>query len=208
MSSPIRVFVYAHDPISQAGVSSQLRCRPEIAVVDPADVDAAAVALVVADVFDEATAQVCRALQRNGCPRIVLVATQLDDRAMMDAIEAGVCGLLRRSDATPERLIQSIVVAGRGDGSVPPDMLGRLLEQVSQMQRQLLAPHGLSLRGLAEREVAVLRLVAEGLDTGEIAAKLCYSERTIKNVIHDMTTRLQLRNRAHTVAYAVREGLI
>jgi DNA-binding NarL/FixJ family response regulator len=56
--------------------------------------------------------------------------------------------------------------------------------------------------------VEVLRLVAEGLDTGEIAKRLSYSERTIKNVIHDVVTRLNLRNRSHAVAYALREGLI
>jgi DNA-binding NarL/FixJ family response regulator len=61
---------------------------------------------------------------------------------------------------------------------------------------------------LFEREIDVLRLVAAGLDTSEIAGKLAYSERTIKNVIHDITSRLCLRNRTHAVAWAVREGLI
>ena len=64
------------------------------------------------------------------------------------------------------------------------------------------------MSGLTEREIEVLRLVAEGLDTAEIADKLAYSERTIKNVIHDITSRLCLRNRTHAVAWAVREGLI
>jgi DNA-binding NarL/FixJ family response regulator len=54
----------------------------------------------------------------------------------------------------------------------------------------------------------VLRLVADGLSTREIATKLCYSERTIKAVIQELTTRLYLRNRAHAVAYAVRNGWI
>ena len=54
----------------------------------------------------------------------------------------------------------------------------------------------------------MLRLVADGLDTSEIASRMCYSERTVKNVLHDLTTRLQLKNRTHAVAYAVREGLI
>jgi DNA-binding NarL/FixJ family response regulator len=98
--------------------------------------------------------------------------------------------------------------AAAGDGSVPPDLLGRLLRQVGRLQRQVLAPRGLTFTGLSEREVDVLRLVADGLDTSEIARHLSYSERTIKNVIHDITTRLQLRNRAQAVAYAMREGLI
>ena len=67
---------------------------------------------------------------------------------------------------------------------------------------------GAPVSGLAPREIDVLRLVAEGMDTGEIASKLSYSERTVKNVVHGLTTRLQLRNRAHAVAYAFREGYI
>jgi DNA-binding NarL/FixJ family response regulator len=66
----------------------------------------------------------------------------------------------------------------------------------------------LSLTGFSGRELDVLRLLSEGWDTAEIAEKLAYSERTVKNVIHDITTRLQLRNRSHAVAYAVRQGLI
>jgi DNA-binding NarL/FixJ family response regulator len=62
--------------------------------------------------------------------------------------------------------------------------------------------------GLSDREVRVLQLVADGWDTAEIAGELCYSERTVKNILHDLTTRLQLRNRSHAVAYALREGLI
>jgi DNA-binding NarL/FixJ family response regulator len=62
--------------------------------------------------------------------------------------------------------------------------------------------------GLRSREIAVLQLVAEGYDTAEIARTLAYSERTIKKVLHDMTIRLQLRNRSHAVAYALRAGFI
>jgi DNA-binding NarL/FixJ family response regulator len=91
---------------------------------------------------------------------------------------------------------------------VPPDLLGRLLDQVGRLQRQVLAPRGLTFTGLATREIEVLRLVADGLSTGEIAVELCYSERTVKNVLHDITTRLHLRNRSHAVAYALRQGLI
>ena len=66
----------------------------------------------------------------------------------------------------------------------------------------------LRFSGLTEREIQVLRLIADGLDTAEVARELAFSERTIKSILHDVTTRLQLRNRSHAVAYAVREGLI
>jgi DNA-binding NarL/FixJ family response regulator len=208
MSERIPVFIYARDPLSQAGIASQLRGRPEVLVVDDADVDGATVALVVADEVDEETTRAARALQRNGCPRVVMVITRLDDPGLLAAVEAGACGLVRRSDAVPERLAAAVESAASGDGTVPPDLLGRLLAQMGRLHRQVLAPRGLTFSGLSEREITVLKLVADGLDTSEVANQLFYSERTVKNVIHDVTTRLNLRNRTHAVAYAVRQGLI
>jgi DNA-binding NarL/FixJ family response regulator len=123
-------------------------------------------------------------------------------------VEAGACGFLRRADATPERLVETIRSAASGDGSMSSDLLGRLLNQICTLSNTMLSQRGLSLAGLADREVEVLRLIADGFGTAEIAEKMCYSERTVKNVLHDVTTRLQLRNRSHAVAYALRRGLI
>lgn len=208
MEQRISVYVYATDPISQAGVSSQLRQRPEILVVDQSDVDQAQVALIIAEVVDDATLRILRAVQRGGVPRTVLVATVLDESGVVAAAEAGASALLRRHEATPERMTHVIVRVAAGEGVIPPDLLARLLGQVGRLQRQILAPRGLTFSGLSEREIDVLRLVAEGLDTAEIARRMAFSERTIKSILHDVTTRLQLRNRAHAVAYALREGLI
>jgi DNA-binding NarL/FixJ family response regulator len=138
----------------------------------------------------------------------VVVATRLDDAGMLHAVEAGACALMRRSEAVPGQLVSTVRRAAAGDGSVPPDLLGRLLEQIGRLQRQVLTPRGLTFSGMSEREIEVLRLIADGLDTTEVAGRLCYSERTVKNVLHDVTSRLRLRNRTHAVAYAVRHGLI
>jgi DNA-binding NarL/FixJ family response regulator len=204
----VSVSVHARDPISEAGVASQLRPRPEVRVLRAEEVEQADVAVIVVDVVDDDAVQMLRTVQRRGVARAVLVASRLDDGDLVAAVEVGVVGLIRRSESTPERLVQVIGSAASGDGSVPPDLLGRLLDQLGRLQRHVLAPRGLTFTGLAEREIEVLRLVADGYDTGEIASKLAYSERTIKNVLHDVTSRLQLRNRSHAVAYAVRQGLI
>lgn len=204
----VPVYVHARDPISEAGVASSLRPRPEVRVVRHSEVDEAKVAVIVVDGVDDDAVRMLRMVQRRGLARTVLVASRLDDGDLVSAVEVGVVGLVRRSEATPDRLVAVITSAASGEGSVPPDLLGRLLDQVGKLQRQVLSPRGLTFTGLATREIEVLRLVADGYDTADIAASLSYSERTVKNVLHDVTTRLQLRNRSHAVAYALRQGLI
>jgi len=203
----ITTYIHADDPISRAGVASQLRPRPEVRVLEGSDPDGATVALVVADKVDKPSLRAIRSLRQRGTS-VVLVVVEMDDASLVSAIEAGIAALVRRAEATADRLVSVIRSAAAGEAAVPPDLLGRLLNQVGQLQRQVLAPRGLSFAVLADREVEVLRLVAEGLDTAEIASRLSYSQRTIKTVLHDVTTRLQLRNRSHAVAYALREGLI
>jgi DNA-binding NarL/FixJ family response regulator len=201
----IATCVLADDPVSEAGIIAQLRHRPEVELVD-ADAPASIVIVVVDEVNEVAARMVDAALARRA--QAVVVVTRLDDAGMFAALEAGACGLLRRSEASSDSLVALIQAAARGAGSVPPDLLGRLLNQLGRLQRQVLAPRGITMSGLSGREIEVLRLVADGYETSEIAGRLAYSERTIKNVIHDVTSRLRLRNRTHAVAWAVREGLI
>jgi len=204
----VKVAVVASDPVSAMGITSELRLRSDILVVDRSGPDLPEVTVLVADEVDAGTLSLVRSLQREGSGRVVLVVARLDDAGLLAAVEAGACGILRRAEADPRRVADTVLAAASGDGSLPPDLLGRLLDQMSKLQRQVLAPRGLSLNGFSEREVDVLRLLSEGWDTREIAEKLCYSERTVKNVIHDITARLHLRNRSHAVAYAVRAGVI
>jgi DNA-binding NarL/FixJ family response regulator len=209
MNRHVRVHVHAVDPILKAGVVSHLRPRPEVRIVSEEDAEQACVAVVVADRVDDATLHLLRKLHRESAgPRTVLVVGDLDDADLVDVVEAGVVGVLRRPDASADRLVTAILAAARNEGTVPPDLLGRLLDQVGALQRGVLGPKGIAFNGLAAREIEVLKLVADGCDTSEIATRLAYSERTVKNVLHDITTRLQLRNRSHAVAYALRQGLI
>lgn len=201
----ITVFVQAHDPILRAGVLSQLRQRPEVQL---ADLDEARVVLLVGDSVDDELLRSLKALRCRADLRILVISRHIDDAGLIAVMEIGVAGLVRRAEATPDRLISIIEAAAKGDGSLPPDLLGRLLAQVGNIQRDVLGPRGLSFTGLADREIQVLRLVADGYDTAEIATRLCYSQRTVKSVMHDLTTRLNLRNRSHAVAYALRNGLL
>lgn len=204
----IRVDLRAQDPISRAGLASHLRTRPEVVVIDGEGADPPQVVVVAVDVIDDGVLRTLRQTQRAGALRGVLVITHIDEQQLVRAAECGFVGVVRRDDATADRLVQVIGAVANGEGYVPPDLLGSLLQQVGRVQGQVLGPQGLNFTGLASREIEVLRLVAEGYDTGDIAVRLSYSERTIKNVLHAVMTRLHLRNRSHAVAYALRQGLI
>jgi DNA-binding NarL/FixJ family response regulator len=202
----VPVLVCSADPVSHAGISSQLRGG---GVLETTDLDAPdAVALVVVDQVDSDCVATMRSLRSRGAQHVLLLVSRIDEKGVLAAVEAGATSILRRSEATPGNLLAAIRAASAGEGALPPDLLGRLLSQVGRLQRQVLHPRGLTFTGLTDREVSVLRLLADGLDTVEVGEKLYYSERTVKNIIHDVTSRLQLRNRTHAVAYAIREGLI
>lgn len=213
MSGPVIVRVHALDPISESGILAQLRECPDIRVAGSGDhgTDQRArpsVALAVIDLADDDATGWLRSLHRRDGLPLVLVVGQLDSRALITVVESGVRAVTRRCEATPARLSQLLRAAAANGGELPPDLLGQLLDQVGQLNRGLHGPRGLGLNGLTDRENTVLRLVADGLSTREIASQLAYSERTIKTIIQELTTRLYLRNRAHAVAYAVRNGWI
>ena len=207
MTDRIPLVVEADDPVLRSGVASELRTQPDIRVLSPEDRAEAEVAVVVADHVDAKAMQVVQSFRRCGDVRVVLVVAGLDDSGVLAAAEAGVSGLVRRCEASGDRLAAAVRAAARGEGTVPADLLARLLDQVGRLQRNGGANATL-LAGFTEREIEVLRLVAEGCDTAEIAYRLSYSQRTIKNIVHDVTTRFDLRNRAHATAYALRAGVI
>lgn len=202
------VVVCATDQILRDGVRMTLRTREEVSLLDEDDAGPSTVALLVTDRLDDAMIRQLRSLQARGFTRIVLVASEVDDAEVLSAIEHGVCAVARRCDTTPDVLVRLVKAATAGEGALPPDLLGKLLNRVSRLQRQVLEPRGINLSGISNRETEVLRLVAAGMSTKEIADRLCYSQRTVKSILHDVTNRFQLRNRSHAVAYAMREGLI
>ncbi|MEU8825098.1 LuxR C-terminal-related transcriptional regulator [Streptomyces sp. NPDC048636] len=204
----VSVAVYAADPVLRVGIAHQLRQRPEVGLLDEADAERAQVSLVVVDTVDDDVTTLLQRLRHNADTRTGLVVGTLGSGALQRVIECGVSAVLRRAEADQDQLLHLVLAIARGEGVLPGDLLGKLLAHVGGVQRSALDPRGVSLSTLTTREADMLRLVAEGLDTAEIARKTAYSERTVKNVLHEIITRLQLRNRAHAVGYALRNGLI
>lgn len=208
MTARIKVTFRTTDPLTQAGTAAALRGRPEIRLVDRGAEDDDTVAIVITDRLDITGRDLLRTVKAQGLSRIVLVLSEIDDNDLLAAVELGVRAVTRRAEASPEGLVELVRRAATGDAALPPDLLGRLLTQVSRLQRHVLEPKGLDVFGMSEREKQVLRLVSQGFETREIAERMCYSQRTVKTILHDVTNRFQLRNRSHAVAYAIREGLI
>lgn len=202
------VFVHADDAVILAGLEYLLRQCSEVYVVPTRDIDTAHVAILGVDRIDDAAVRTVAGIQRDGCPRVLIVAAVLDECAMVAAAEAGVLGLLRRQDATSASLVSTVRRVAAGRASVPDDLIAGLLQLAGRTRRDIDAIGGPATTTLSEREQEILRLLADGCSTSEIASDLCYSERTVKGVIHDFTSRLQLRNRSHAVAFALRNGII
>ncbi|OLF15570.1 hypothetical protein BU204_21785 [Actinophytocola xanthii] len=137
---------------------------------------------------------------RCGRCRLVVVADSVEAGEVLRAVRAGALALLE-STADPARLAAAVRAAARGEGRLPHAVLLALLDRPAPPPPAVLSP-------LTARQTAVLELVAEGHGNAAIARALSCSAHTVKNVIYDLMARLQVRNRSHAVARAVRAGLI
>lgn len=140
-------------------------------------------------------------LADGSATRLVATVRVASEQQVREIVEAGVGAVLPHHSLTPDTLVASLRAVVAGTVTLPGDLLARLLIHVTQAS--ILGPAQLNAR-----ERSVLRLLAEGQDTRGIAEDLCFSERTVKNVVHDVLTKLNCRTRAQAVALATREGVI
>ena len=197
----IAVRPMAQDPVSLAGLSAILGRRSQLTLVFQSGQPVNVVVFAVETLLPSDVAEL-RAVRAEGTP-VVLLARGIEDASLMTLVECGVVAFLDRSSASEDELTDAVVAAAAGEGVMSKQDLGRLLGLVRKAQTT--APGAL---GLSARETDILRLIADGFDTSEVARELAYSESTVKHALQELTTRLQLRNRCHAVAFALRAGLI
>jgi DNA-binding NarL/FixJ family response regulator len=138
--------------------------------------------------------------------RVVILTTFDLDEYVVDALRAGASGFLLK-DAPPEDLVRAIRTAAAGDALLSPAVTRRLLDAVVPrlLERR---PPPRALDALTERELDVLRLVAEGLANAEIADRLVVTEATVKTHVSHVLAKLGLRDRVQAVVYAYDVGLV
>jgi DNA-binding NarL/FixJ family response regulator len=211
VTKPVTVAVLSNDPLTGQGVSAYLGTYSGVTSLPPEHLGSADVVLVLAG---QVTADTLSLIQRAAAQApgrelpFVLVCDDIRESQLLRALNFGMVSVLLREDTDFDRIVGALQTARDGGADIPSDARGWLESRIRIIQRDVLDPRGLTTAGLFTREVDVLRLLADGLDTLEIAERLNYSERTVRNIIHGVLTRLKLRNRVHAVAYALRNGVI
>lgn len=157
-----------------------------------------AVMLAAAGSVDDAVGACPPGWWRDGAAPLLVADAFCPDQTRR-AVELGVRVLLPTPRATGDRLAAAVRAAQHGEGLLPHELLDGILDPAPT------APDGTPL---TTRQTEVLALVAEGLGNAEIARRLACSAHTVKNVVYELMARLQVRNRAHAVAHAVRGGLV
>jgi DNA-binding NarL/FixJ family response regulator len=137
--------------------------------------------------------------------RVLMLTVSADETAVADAILAGACGYLLK-DASPDQIVAGVQAAAAGESllssRIAADLLERLREGGSLTSGETEATE------LTERELQVLRLMAEGMDNREIAEELVISVQTVKNHVSNVLAKLEVQNRIQAAVHAVRRRLL
>ncbi len=214
--SDIRVLVVDDQELFRRGLTMLLGVESDIEVVGEAadGVSAAALAagtqpdVVLMDVrMPRQTGIEACAAMKDAAPkaRIVMLTVSDDEADLYDAVKSGASGYLLK-DSSIEEVAQAIRVVADGQSLISPSMAIKLLDEFKQMART--DRQAVPTPRLTERELEVLRLVAQGLNNREIAKQLFISENTVKNHVRNILEKLQLHSRMEAVMYAVREKIL
>jgi DNA-binding NarL/FixJ family response regulator len=138
--------------------------------------------------------------------RVVVLTISDQDGDVMDAILAGACGYLLK-DSSIHDLIRGINSAAIGESLISPHIAGKVLQRVRASTPSSIDAETIRSE-LSDREIQVLKLIANGKDNALIAAELHISPKTVKNHISNILMKLQIDNRIQAAVYAVRSGIV
>jgi DNA-binding NarL/FixJ family response regulator len=138
--------------------------------------------------------------------RVVVLTISADDDDVMNAVMAGACGYLLK-DSSIQELIAGIRAASEGESLISPQIAAKVLQRLRAQSKD--ADAAATIRAeLSDRELEVLKLIANGKDNAQIASELFISPKTVKNHISNILMKLQIENRIQAAVYAVRSGIV
>jgi len=138
--------------------------------------------------------------------RVVVLTISADDDDVMNAVLAGACGYLLK-DSSIQDLVAGIIAAAAGESLISPQIASKVLQRLRSQTSHADAAETIRAE-LSDREIEVLKLIANGKDNAQIAAELFISPKTVKNHISNILMKLQIDNRIQAAVYAVRSGIV
>ena len=138
--------------------------------------------------------------------RVVVLTISADDDDVMNAVMAGACGYLLKNSSIQE-LIAGIRAASEGESLISPQIAAKVLQRLRAQSKDADAAEVIRAE-LSDRELEVLKLIANGKDNAQIARELFISPKTVKNHISNILMKLQIENRIQAAVYAVRSGIV
>jgi NarL family two-component system response regulator LiaR len=211
-AQPVRVLVTDDHVIVRTGIRAVLEVVPDIDVVGEAangreaivearrlQPDVILMDLVMPEMDGIEAIQRIKSQQPGA--RILVLTTFAGEDLVFPAIKAGALGY-QLKDSGPEELVQAIREVFRGESSLHPVIARKVLQELSRPSER--PP---TSDPLTEREVEVLRLVAQGWQNAEIAEKLVISGATVRTHVSNILSKLHLASRTQAALYALREGL-
>jgi len=211
---PISVFIVDDHAVVRQGIRAFLQALPDMEVVGEAENGTQAVELALQTAPDvvlmdlvmpdmdgvEATRRVKSASPRT---QVVIFTSYYRDEYIFPAIRAGALSYILK-DADPAELAEAIRKAAHGEAMINPRVAARLVQEIQGVREEDTNPFA----ELSERELEVLRLIANGGNNKEIAEQLVISEKTVKSHVSNILSKLHLVDRTQAAAYAWNKGIV
>jgi len=218
MTPPIRILIVDDQSLFRAGLHTLLDVQPEFEVVGEAENGEEALRLAVQlqpavvlmdlrmPVMDGAAATRHLHELLPGC-HVLVLTTFDDDEDVFEGLRAGAVGYLLK-DASSDKLFEAIRSAARGEYFLQPSITSKVMAEFARLSREARRqPEGL-LEPLSEREMEILRLLAQGLSNRVIAGQLVIAEGTVKNHVTSILAKMDARDRLQAVLKAKSLGLL
>jgi two-component system, NarL family, response regulator LiaR len=214
MSDPITVLLVDDHEMVRRGVKAFLETRPDITVVAEAGGGEEAVRMAAEHAPDVALMDLImpgmdgveatrRLTAQSPRTNVVMLTSYHDDEHVFPAIRAGALSYVLK-EVGPEELADAVRKAAAGEAVLHPRVAARVVRELHGARRD--EPN--AFRELSDREMEVLKLIADGLSNAEIASRLYVSEKTVKSHVSNILGKLHLADRTQAAVYAWRQGVV
>jgi NarL family two-component system response regulator LiaR len=214
MTEQITVLIVDDHQVVRQGVRTFLESQPDITVVAEAETGEVATQLAAEYAPDvvlmdllmpgidgvTATQQVKQASPRT---QVIVLTSYHQDEHIFPAIRAGALSYLLK-DTGPQELVEAVRKASRGEVVLHPRVAARMVQELHGANQDTAQP----LTTLSDRELEVLRLVADGLTNAQIAERLVISDKTVKSHVSNILSKLHLADRTQAAVFAWRKGVM